>query len=160
MKPLGLFVCVALLALAGVPGTAQPQNASETRQNGDLVTFWKTAVAASRAEGDGAREIASLRSLGEAYERLGRLDEGLETLELCLQRATALGVSEAGALASTGRLYSVLGDHRNALDHLERAAAMHRAEGDTASEIAARLSIAAEYTSLGTCKRRSTRTAS
>jgi CHAT domain-containing protein/Flp pilus assembly protein TadD len=131
------------------------------------IEAWKEALSLARAAGNRASEIGCLNSLAMAYRRLGSFDESLEALKAAFALNPAAGVSAANTLAGMGRLYSAFGEHRNALDALERTLAMIRADGkrpagndDQASiernrfrERQTRLLIAAEHEQLGDGKR-------
>ena len=75
-------------------------------------------------------EIGSLANLGQLYRAMGRYDEALEYLERALtlersmdRRLRGLVVKESYIMQLIGSIYSALGDHEKARQHLEAAQA-------------------------------------
>jgi DNA-binding SARP family transcriptional activator/tetratricopeptide (TPR) repeat protein len=92
----------------------------------------RTALAVARRSGDPAAEAYAHRDLGVAYERLGRYDEALESLDAGLTIFRRIGdlSGQARSLNSIGVIHHRQGRYPKALRRHQEALAIHRRLGD------------------------------
>ena len=93
----------------------------------DAVAEFEAAARCFRSKADEAAEAMVLCNLAHTFERIGRIDEGIEVglraLDLCAARD--LRHLEATTCLAVGLLYGHVGDHARELEYHERSVAMY-----------------------------------
>src|SRR6185369_8959265 len=96
-------------------------------------------------------EWTAALGLGNAYTRIGRLEEGLSCIDhaLKLAREQKNKQSEASSLTTIGWIYADMGDPSQAIEFTKQALSMYEELRDKSGEGAARGNLASNFSDLG-----------
>jgi len=99
-------------------------------------TLHHRALAAARADGHQAGQVAGLNGLGRIHGLLGRHTQASECFDQAVALARTIGDrrGEVTALAGLGRAHLLQGKYAQAADRYEQALGLARAAGDRTSE--------------------------